>query len=208
MRDIVTRCGTNIRRLRMARALSLSELSRRSGVAKGTLSKLEASSGNPTLDTLWSIANALDVPFDDLFAEPGDGVFVVRNTALSDLRIAGVRARMIDRVLGSEANDVAEIVYIGGEVRDAVPDSPGTITRVYLAAGRLDIELPTETITLQERDFVRFHSDVVHRYDPGGEDARVLMIVSFGPQSWRSDAEDPMVAALRAAGAVPDEDGV
>jgi len=178
------------RRLRVSRGLSLSELSRRSGVAKGTLSKLEASIGNPTLETLWSVANALDVPFDDLFAEPGDGVFVVRNAELRTLALPGVQAHVIDRVFGREASDVAELVYLAGQVRHAIPDVPGTTTRIYVAEGHLRVELPSETLDLEPRDFARYDSDVEHRYIPGDRDARVLMIVSFGSGAWRAGGEE------------------
>ncbi|WP_303802770.1 helix-turn-helix domain-containing protein, partial [Alicyclobacillus macrosporangiidus] len=44
----------NLRTLRQARGWSISELERRSGVAKGTISQLESGYGNPTVATLWS----------------------------------------------------------------------------------------------------------------------------------------------------------
>ena len=47
---------------------SLSELARASGIAKATLSALEAGRGNPTIETLSSLATALGVPFGDLLA--------------------------------------------------------------------------------------------------------------------------------------------
>ncbi|HYU85548.1 MAG TPA: helix-turn-helix transcriptional regulator, partial [Kribbellaceae bacterium] len=39
--------AANLRTLREARSLSLSEVARRSGIAKGTLSQLESGTGNP-----------------------------------------------------------------------------------------------------------------------------------------------------------------
>jgi hypothetical protein len=38
---------------------------------------------------------------------------------------------------------------------------------------------------------------------PHGGDARVLMMVSFGPTQWREGGMDPMLAALHAAGILP-----
>lgn len=202
MQDVLSRFGANIRRLRTERDLSLSQLSRQSGVAKGTLSKLELSIGNPTVETLWSIANALDVPFDDLFAESGDEILVVRRGEPAKLTAPGLNARMIDRVFGREASDVAEVVYLRGQTRDAIPDSPGTITRLYVAQGRLRIELPTVTLELETGDFARFYSDTPYRCTALERNARVLMIVTFGAAAWRTGGDDPMVLALRAAEAV------
>ena len=38
------------------------ELSRRSGVARNTIAALERGEGNPTVDTLYALADALGVP--------------------------------------------------------------------------------------------------------------------------------------------------
>ncbi|MDU3936443.1 MAG: helix-turn-helix transcriptional regulator, partial [Serratia liquefaciens] len=51
-----------IRRERERLGLSVTELARRAGIAKSTLSQLETGSGNPSLETLWALAMALDVP--------------------------------------------------------------------------------------------------------------------------------------------------
>src|SRR4051812_2937934 len=78
--EIVKVVGTNLRRLRTERSLSLSDLGRTSGVAKATLSALEGGRGNPTLETLSALAAALQVPMGDLIT-PGDPapVTVVRS---------------------------------------------------------------------------------------------------------------------------------
>ncbi|QCG67573.2 MULTISPECIES: helix-turn-helix domain-containing protein [Pseudomonas] len=43
-----------------ASGLSLTELAKRAGVAKSTLSQLESGIGNPSIETLWSLLNAGD----------------------------------------------------------------------------------------------------------------------------------------------------
>ncbi len=57
--------GRRVRELREHRGMSLSELARRAAVGKATLSGLEAGTRNPTLDTLQTIATALDLPPDE-----------------------------------------------------------------------------------------------------------------------------------------------
>ena len=66
--DLIAVVAANIRRLRGEQGRTLSELARASGVAKATLSALEAGKGNPTIETLSSLATALGVPFGDLLA--------------------------------------------------------------------------------------------------------------------------------------------
>ncbi len=49
-------------RERQRTGLSLAEIARRAGIAKSTLSQLEAGNGNPSPETLWSLCVALDIP--------------------------------------------------------------------------------------------------------------------------------------------------
>lgn len=48
----------NLRTLHGARGITLAELARRSGIAKATLSQLEAGGGNPTIETLFALSRA------------------------------------------------------------------------------------------------------------------------------------------------------
>ena len=53
-----------------APALSLTELAKRAGIAKSTLSQLENGTGNPSLETLWALGTALGVPLSRLIDPP------------------------------------------------------------------------------------------------------------------------------------------
>jgi transcriptional regulator with XRE-family HTH domain len=58
--------GPRVTALRAERGLSLSELARRAGVGKATLSGLEAGTRNPTLETLQAVTAALGLPLTAL----------------------------------------------------------------------------------------------------------------------------------------------
>src|SRR5690242_16144007 len=70
--------AASLRRERSRAGLSLTELARRAGVAKSTLSQLEAGSGNPSVETLWALGVALDVPFSRLVEPAVPTVQVIR----------------------------------------------------------------------------------------------------------------------------------
>src|SRR5262245_1110372 len=67
-----------IRRERERVGISLSELAKRAGLAKSTLSQLESGTGNPSVETLWSLGVALGVPFSRLVDPPRPTVTVIR----------------------------------------------------------------------------------------------------------------------------------
>ena len=65
--------AASLRRERHRAGLSLTEVARRAGIAKSTLSQLESGTGNPSVETLWAICVALDAPSDpppDVLMDP------------------------------------------------------------------------------------------------------------------------------------------
>src|SRR5437868_2720631 len=69
----------NLRKRRVGRGVSLSELSRLAGISKSTLSALERGTANPAIETLWALATALDIPLAALFdGGPADEIEVKR----------------------------------------------------------------------------------------------------------------------------------
>ena len=77
--------------------MSALELSRRSGVARNTIAALEAGEGNPTLDTLYALADALKVPLSDLLERPPAGPRIVRAGEGAHVEGAALDANLIDR---------------------------------------------------------------------------------------------------------------
>ena len=65
-------------RERQRTGLSLAEIARRAGIAKSTLSQLEAGNGNPSLETLWALCVALDIPFARLLEPQAQKTQVIR----------------------------------------------------------------------------------------------------------------------------------
>lgn len=67
--DVRLLVGQNVRRLRLAADLSQEEVAERMGVDRAYLSALELGKRNPTIITLWQIAEALQVGLIDLVVE-------------------------------------------------------------------------------------------------------------------------------------------
>ncbi len=80
--------------------LSVLELSRRSGVARGTIAALERGEGNPTVDTLYALADTLGVPLSSLLEAPADSAAVRVVRAGSGLHVDGaaLEAELLERI--------------------------------------------------------------------------------------------------------------
>src|SRR5438045_1732858 len=92
--------ASNLRRLRIARHLSLSELARATSISKATLSSVENARANPTIETLGALASALRVTLGELLEElaPGD-VRVVRARAGRPEAQDGMARRRLEAIV-------------------------------------------------------------------------------------------------------------
>jgi transcriptional regulator with XRE-family HTH domain len=156
-----------LRRERERVGLSLSEVARRAGVAKSTLSQLEAGTGNPSIETLWALGVALGVPFSQLVDPPAAQVQVVR--AGERPAIAAADADFVATLLAAGAPHSRRDLYVltlePGAPRAAHAHIPGSLEHVVLAAGRLRAGPVDEAIELEPGDYASFRGDVDHRYE-------------------------------------------
>src|ERR1700685_3235694 len=75
--DVGEVLAANLHRLRTSRRMSLATLAARADLAKATLANLERGRGNPTIETLWSLALGLGVAFSDLLEDRRETAAVV-----------------------------------------------------------------------------------------------------------------------------------
>src|SRR4051812_48147013 len=64
------RIGAAVRELRLAQRWSLGDLGRAAGLSKTILARIERGEGNPSVETLWRVSRALDVPLGLLLQPP------------------------------------------------------------------------------------------------------------------------------------------
>jgi transcriptional regulator with XRE-family HTH domain len=156
-----------LRRERERAGLTLSEVARRAGVAKSTLSQLEAGTGNPSIETLWALGVALGVPFSQLVDPPAAQVRVVR--AGERPAIAAAEADFVATLLAAGTPNTRRDLYVmalePGSVRAAQPHIPGSVEHVVVAAGRLRTGPVEEPIDLEPGDYASFRGDTAHRYE-------------------------------------------
>ncbi|MBI3784158.1 MAG: helix-turn-helix domain-containing protein, partial [Deltaproteobacteria bacterium] len=70
--DLTPAVGGNLRRLRAQRGWSLEKLAQASGVSRAMLGQIELQQSTPTINVVWKIARALDVPFSAMISQPGE----------------------------------------------------------------------------------------------------------------------------------------
>jgi transcriptional regulator with XRE-family HTH domain len=173
--DVRTRLASNVRRLRIARHLSLSELARTTTVSKATLSGIERGGANPTVDTLAALGGALGVSIGDLLEETtvGDVRIVRASPARATDRF---HVRVLEASVLDGQSELREMRLPAHHLREEEPQTEGSRARLLVLHGKL-VAGPVERVSeLAVGDYASFPTDVSHLYETPRHAARALML--------------------------------
>jgi transcriptional regulator with XRE-family HTH domain len=187
-----TGLGRRVAAYRTARGLKVSELARLVGVSPSLISQIERQQSQPSVSTLFALAEALQVPVDAFFEEGHAGVaeepaaddagpdhqYVVRRSERSTIDIeGGIRWERLTP-LPLDRMDFLEIVYEPrSESHPQLYRHPGTEMLLVLE-GRLDIHIGFRRHELAAGDSMHFPSSLPHRYvNPTDEEARAVTVL-------------------------------
>lgn len=178
-RSLGARIALNLRRVRHERYVSLGELSRTSGVSKGTLSALEAGTGNPTVDTLGALADALGVTVEALISSEDSQARVMRSEEGEWVEGSAVGLRLVDRLLARGMVDMYEATFAAGVRRESEGHVPGVLEHLLVTSGRLLAGPATNVVELGVGDRITFPGDVPHVYEAVGGSVRAVLLISY-----------------------------
>src|SRR5580700_4622995 len=159
--------AASLRRERRRTGLSLTEVARRAGIAKSTLSQLESGAGNPSLETLWAICVALDAPFSRLLDPPRPQVLLIRADEGPTVSAAqaNYQATLLAACPPGARRDVYRIDAEPGQARASEPHMPGVVEHVVIGAGRALVGVASEPTELGTGDYLRYPGDVPHVFE-------------------------------------------
>lgn len=179
--ELRARVADTIRRLRQRSGRSLADLATGAGIGKSTLHAIEAGEANPGIETLWSLARALGVPFGALLEPPDPGVRVVR--ADEGPRIDSEQTTMRARLKASTSYQSRAELYTveidPGRSREAQPHGDGTVEHVLVLAGSMLVGPVDAMVDLGAGDLASFPADVAHRYDAREAGTRAVLLIEY-----------------------------
>ena len=160
--------AANVRALRMEAEMTLAELAAAAGLGKSTLAQLESGKGNPSVETLWAIAAALQVPFARIVEESRPSLRVVRAADVPPMHSAetpGWAGRLLTASHGRGTFDLYALDLEQGAVRHADPHHAGVVEHLVVVVGRLRAGPQSGPVLLEQGDLVTFAADVPHVYE-------------------------------------------
>lgn len=153
-------------RERQRSGLSQSEVASRAGVAKSTLSQLESGSGNPSIETLWALCVALEIPFARLMEPQTNQTQVIRNGE-GPMVVAGeanYKAILLATCPPAARRDIYMLMAEPGADRHSQPHSPGAVEHIIVTQGRALVGLSEAPIELFPGDYICYPADRPHLF--------------------------------------------
>jgi len=179
--------GQTINRLRKEKQLTLDQLAAVCGVSKSMLSQIERDETNPTLATIWRLAEALGESIDDLVRGNDDhhSLTVARGSSVPVLHDEDGHYSLTVLGPASLVNDMEwyELnIKAGGQLISS-PHTQRTTEHLTVLRGVLDVTAGNETETVNSGETARYAADQPHEIrNPTKEDARALLVVLMGKQ--------------------------
>lgn len=182
MRGTLTIVGRNLRRLRAARGVAASELARRAGLARATLTELESGRSNPTLETLETLARELGTSVSELLSGTDEELIVHVGAAEGARLVNGpIDARLLQRcnVAGALIEQWHALVA-ATEAPFRAPAHPyGVVESLYLVSGRLEAGPSDHSICLTRAEALAFPADQEHTYQAHAKPASVIITMMY-----------------------------
>ena len=176
--------GGNVRKKRHERHWSLDELADSSGVSKATLSQIESGRVNPTVATLWKIAQSLETELSQLIRNDGEISRTFTVTRSGDLPrltgTTGVEIKVLSPITMAGKLELYFLTLEPGAVLASEAHEPGSCELITVISGTVEVEAGRNSAKLESGDVLDYQCDTSHRIsNPGKVAATLHMVVNF-----------------------------
>jgi transcriptional regulator with XRE-family HTH domain len=182
--DLTPIVSANVKRIRRAKGISLTSLSRASGVSRAMLNQVELGRSTPSINVLWRIARAFSIPFSAILSDGQERAPVIIRAATSKALSASEGSFHSRPLAPSRALNVVEFYEIHlnpHSVRRAEPHPLGTKESLAVADGSLTVIVEGQRQTLTSGDSIFFCADSFHEYwNEGDERVRAFLVMLYG----------------------------
>ncbi len=183
MEDLQLILAANLKAIRDERGLSLDKVAGATGVSKSMLGQIERGESNPTLATVWKIANGLHVGLTELVKEKQDEHEIIRKSQVAYISEDNGKSKVYPYFTYEDGRpyEVYKVDMEPGSYIDAEPHAEGTVEVIVVNAGEISLRIKDEEVTLHEGDATRFFGDQDHSYHNSGKTpARLGIVIYYG----------------------------
>lgn len=173
----------NLLQLRQNRGLSQGELAKLVGLPRSSVTYMESGSGNPSLQSLTTLASGLQVSIEELLARPRSRVHLRKAEDVpKQMKIQNavtIWKLLPDKIPGMEIDkiEIKPQTKLGG-----IPHVANTKEYLYCIKGKISVTVNQDTYELVEGDVLAFPGDQPHVYQNASKvNCICLSVVTIAP---------------------------
>lgn len=180
--------GKTIREFRLARNMSIKELSKKTNLTSSLISQVERNLISPSLNSLMKISSALKVPIVSFFTEATLKPCPITRKKQRKKTVIFSSSHVIYQLLSPDPDRKIEFLSVEIEPEEDENDENELITHTgeecgYVIKGELEVRLGKERYCLKEGDSIYFQSRIPHRFKNTGK-GKVISIWAMTPPSF------------------------
>lgn len=175
----------NLKRLRNERNLSLGKLSELSDISKVMLSQIEKGETNPTINTIWKIANGLNIPYTSLLEQQQQNAYVIKKSDTVSQQTVNEDYRLYCYYTNTPYRNFEffQMELDEGCSYTSVGHPEKSEEYLMVLEGQLNLEVNNETYHLYTDDAITFNASAKHVYVNNGKTILKTVIINFYPVS-------------------------
>jgi transcriptional regulator with XRE-family HTH domain len=168
--SVLAEVGPRLKRLRLRRSVTLTALAAKTGISKSTLSRLESGQRKPSLELLLPLADAHQVPLDELVGAPDVGDPRIR------LKPRARNGRMVFPLTQQSSGLHVWKVIIPPERDHKLRRHEGH-EWLYVLSGHMRLILGEHDITMGPGEVAEFDTRLPHWFGPAGDEPVEILSV-------------------------------
>ncbi len=174
------RVGARLRHAREQRRLSLGDVSERTGLSRGFLSRVERDKTSPSVASLVAVCRAISLPLERLFATAEVTVVRASDRPAAVLPVRAVADTLITPAHESHVTVLETLAAPGGSGGEEYYTLPSECEVCYVLDGTIELDVDGDTYVLARGDAVTFAATMPHTWrNPSPTDgARVVWVIA------------------------------
>jgi transcriptional regulator with XRE-family HTH domain len=158
--------GNNLNTYRKSKGYSLDKVAEMTGVSKGMLGQIERGETNPSISTLWKIANGLHISQTSLLEAKPEELVIIKKGDLSPITEHKDKY-VVYPAFPFDSKKKFEVLVVDlqdGCIHKSEPHDKDVEEYIYVCKGRFKLTMNDTTYDLAEGDSIKFIADKAHEY--------------------------------------------
>ncbi len=176
--------GRELRRARIAKGMTLDEVSKRSGYSKALISRVETGSVSPSLTSLEKLASLLGLGLHDIFISfEREQISLVRKGQRRRFTMDGdASIEFLTTNVAAKMLEPVKITLPPGYRSSEEPRLHHSEQFILVMTGKMQVTVGAKTTSLGAGDSVHFAAGIPHSWRTAGKDPVEFVSVAAPPQ--------------------------